>query len=104
MSSGSTEVLGKIVVVRDVSITSFNEKLQHQSTILEPTQTCERLAVLTGQKLLARDLVLPPGIIHDMSHNCLCVHGTIAYTKGQCLQVVNKIKINVAILVWGCSL
>ena len=42
MSSGSTEVLGKIVVVRDVSITSFDEKLQHQSTFLEPTQTCER--------------------------------------------------------------
>ena len=38
MSSGSTEVLGKIVVVRDVSITSFDEKLQHQSTVLEPTQ------------------------------------------------------------------
>ena len=37
-SSGSTEVLGKIVVVRDVSITSFDEKLQHQSTFLEPTQ------------------------------------------------------------------
>ena len=36
------EVLGKIVVVRDVSITSFDEKLQHQSTFLEPTQTCER--------------------------------------------------------------
>ena len=62
MSSGSTEVIGKIVVVRDVSITSFDEKLQHQSTFLQPTQTCERenLAVLTGQKLLARDLVLPP--------------------------------------------
>ena len=41
-SSGSPEVLGKIVVVRDVSITSFDEKLQHQSTFLEPTQTCER--------------------------------------------------------------
>ena len=57
MSSGSTEVLGKIVVVIDVSITSFDEKLQHQSTFLEPTQTIH-LAVLTGQKSLARDLVL----------------------------------------------
>ena len=38
MSSGSTEVLGKIVVVRDVSITSFDAKLLHQSTFLEPTQ------------------------------------------------------------------
>ena len=37
MSTGSTEVLGKIVVVRDVSITSFDEKLQLQSTVLEPT-------------------------------------------------------------------
>ena len=58
MSSGSTEVLRKIIVVRDVSITSFDEKLQHQSTFLEPTQNvCLHLAVLTGQTLHARDLV-----------------------------------------------
>ena len=42
MSSGSTEVLGEIVVVRDVSITSFDEKLQHQSTFLEPKRVNEK--------------------------------------------------------------
>ena len=56
MSSGSTEVLGKIVVVRDVSITSFDEKLQHQSTVLEPTQNDSLLSCGTEAGITQEDL------------------------------------------------